>query len=348
MIGLEPLHPPRHESSERVSAPARETAAVPAPSAPAPAIELRGVHKRYGAVHALRGIDLRVDAGEMVALLGPNGAGKTTMLDIVLGLARPTAGEAAVYGLEPREAVRRGLVSAVLQSGGLLPDLTVAETLSYWSLLFGSSRRPAEVMERAGVSAVAQRRVRALSGGERQRLRFAMALLPDPDLLLLDEPTEGMDVEGRRSFWTAMREDANRGRTVVFATHYLEEADAHADRVVLVRRGKVVADGTAAQVKALAAGRVVRATLPDADEEALRRLPGVTAVERRGSTVVLRCTDSDAVARRLLTETAARDLEIGSVGLEDAFVALTGDGDPPSLAPGGPAADPLLAGGQGR
>jgi ABC-2 type transport system ATP-binding protein len=207
----------------------------------------------------------------------------------------------------------------------LLRDLTVAETVEYTAALYQQTRPVAEVLERAGISAISGRLVGKCSGGEQQRLRFAMALLPDPALLILDEPTQGMDVEGRREFWRAIRTDARRGRTIMFATHYLEEADAYADRIVLVRRGQIVADGTAAQVKARASGRVVRVTLPGADERALRALPGVTAVDVRGDTVVLTATDSDLIARHLLNTTAARDLEITSAGLEDAFVALTAD-----------------------
>jgi len=160
-----------------------------------------------------------------------------------------------------------------------------------------------------------------------------MALLPDPELLILDEPTTGMDVEGRRDFWAAIRADASRGRTVVFATHYLDEADAYADRIVLVRHGQVVADGTAAQVKSLAAGRIIRATWPGADLERLRRLAGADSVEQRGDSVLVRSRDSDAVARYLLTRTDARDVEIAGRGLEDAFIALTGeDAGPRTLA----------------
>ncbi|MHB1929907.1 MAG: ABC transporter ATP-binding protein [Acidimicrobiales bacterium] len=300
-----------------------------------PAVELRGLEKRFGDVHAVRGIDLSVPAGEVVAYLGPNGAGKTTTIDMILGLSVPTAGTATVFGLEPHHAVRRGLVSAVMQNGGLLRDFTVGETVEFASHLFAETRPVAEVLERAGITAIADRRVGKCSGGEQQRLRFAMALLPDPALLVLDEPTQGMDVEGRRDFWHAIRHDADSGRTILFATHYLEEADAYADRIVMIRRGEVVADGTASEVKALAAGRTVRATLPggaDADA-ALRSLPGTVEVERRGDSVIVRTTDSDTVARHLLTGTGARDLEITAAGLEEAFLALTGDvpDTPPAL-----------------
>jgi ABC-2 type transport system ATP-binding protein len=290
-----------------------------------PAISLRGVTKDFGSVHAVRGIDLEIGQGEIVAFLGPNGAGKTSTIDIVLGLSRPTAGHVQVLGMTPQQAIARGLVSAVMQTGGLLKDLTVAETVAYTGSLFVHTESTDEVLRRAGIADIADRKVAKCSGGEQQRLRFAMALLSDPALLLLDEPTTGMDVEGRRAFWSAIRRDAERGRTVLFATHYLEVADAYADRIVLVSKGQVVADGTAGEVKALAAGRTVRATLPDPDVDALHALEGVDSVEVRGDTVYVHSRDTDAVARHLLTTTTAHDLEITARGLEEAFIALTGD-----------------------
>ncbi len=287
------------------------------------AVDLRGVHKAFGSVRAVRGIDLAIEPGEVLAFLGPNGAGKTTTIDMILGLSDPTAGEVRVFGLQPRAAIRHGLVSAVMQSGGLLKDLTVGETVRYVSTLFPGSRPTDEVLARAGIEQIADRLVGKCSGGEQQRLRFAIALLPDPELLILDEPTQGMDVEGRRGFWKAIREDAAEGRTILFATHYLEEADAYADRIVLIRAGEIVADGTAAQIKSLAAGRTVRATLPGADQATVRRMPGADDVEVRGDTVLIHSSDTDVVARHLLNKTAARDLEITARALEDAFIALT-------------------------
>jgi ABC-2 type transport system ATP-binding protein len=182
-----------------------------------------------------------------------------------------------------------------------------------------------EVLDRAGITHLADRLVGKCSGGEQQRLRFALALLPDPALMALDEPTAGMDVEGRRDFWSAIRRDAERGRTVLFATHYLEEADAYADRIILLRQGRIVADGTAAEVRNLSTGRSVRASLADADEGMLSRLPGVRSVEIRGERVLIQTTDSDAVARYLLTTTEAHDVEIVAHNLEDAFLTLTSD-----------------------
>ncbi|MCZ4500488.1 MAG: multidrug transporter ATPase [Marmoricola sp.] len=289
------------------------------------AVSLRGVTKDFGTVHAVRGIDLTIQPGEVVAFLGPNGAGKTTTIDMILGLSRPTSGEAEVLGLPPREAIARGLVSAVMQTGGLLKDLTVRETVEYTASLFADTRPVDEVIADAGITAIADRKVAKCSGGEQQRLRFAMALLSDPALLLLDEPTTGMDVEGRRAFWSSIRADAGKGRTVLFATHYLEEADQYADRIVLISHGRIVADGSGAEIKALTTGRTVRATLPEADTEALARLAGVDSVEVRGETVILHSKDSDATARYLLTETAAHDIEITAKGIEEAFLSLTGD-----------------------
>jgi ABC-2 type transport system ATP-binding protein len=290
------------------------------------AVDLDSVVKRFGPVTAVDGISLQIRPGEVVALLGPNGAGKTTTVDMLLGLSSPTDGSVRVYGRAPHEAVALGLVSAVMQTGGLLKDYTVEETVRLTAVLFG---RPmtvaAEALERAGIADIGKRLVGKCSGGQQQRLRFAMALLPDPELLILDEPTTGMDVSGRHDFWTAIRQDASGGRTVIFATHYLEEADAYADRVVFVRRGQVVADGTAAEVKALASGRTIRATMSDPSQAALAAIPGVESVELRGDTVYLQARDTDAIARHLLNKTDARDLEITSRNLEQAFLTLTAD-----------------------
>jgi ABC-2 type transport system ATP-binding protein len=286
-------------------------------------VALDGVRKTFGSVVAVDDMTLTIDAGEIVALLGPNGAGKTSTIDMVLGLSRPSGGDVSVFGMSPHAAMSHGLVSAVMQSGGLLKDYTVRETVQVTASLFPVTRPVDEVLERAGIASISDRMVGKCSGGEQQRLRFAMALLPDPDLLILDEPTTGMDVAGRRDFWSAIRQDAERGRTVIFATHYLEEADLYSDRIVLVRNGSIVADGTSSQIKAMGSGRTVRATLPGARQEDLAQLPGVESVELRGDLVLVRGGDSDAVARHLLTQTAARDLEISSSNLEDAFVALT-------------------------
>ena len=295
------------------------------------AVRLTNLHKSFGEVTAVDGVDLTIRPGEVVALLGPNGAGKTTTIDMILGLSRPTSGDARVFGMSPRQAVDRGLVAAVMQTAGLLPDITVRETVQLTASLFSRRTDAEEAMRRAGVTDFASRIVKKCSGGQQQRLRFAMALVSDPALLILDEPTTGMDVEGRRSFWEAIHADAEHGRTIVFATHYLEEADAFADRIILMRHGRIIADGTAAEIRASVSGRSVRATLTCAPEQLhdaladLRAQGTVSDVEILGSALTLSSTDTDAVAALLLGEHLAKDLEITSRGLEEAFVALTSD-----------------------
>jgi ABC-2 type transport system ATP-binding protein len=290
------------------------------------AIEACGLHKSYGSVHAVRGVDLAIEAGETVALLGPNGAGKSTTIDMLLGLAEPDAGQVSVFGGAPTAAVDSGYVGAMLQTGALIRDLSVRELVQMVASLYPDPLPVSEALDLTGVSVLAEQRTQKLSGGETQRVRFAIALVANPRLLVLDEPTVAMDVEGRRSFWATMRELASQGRTVLFATHYLEEADAYADRAILMAHGRVVADGPTNEIKARVGTRTIRATLPGAPLEALRALPGVSAAERRGEAVVLTCTDSDAAIRALLSaHPDARDIEIAAAGLEDAFVELTAD-----------------------
>jgi ABC-2 type transport system ATP-binding protein len=291
------------------------------------AVSADSLTKSFGSVRAVDGISLDVQPGEIVAFLGPNGAGKTTTIDMFLGLTKPDSGSVSIFGRSPRNAIAHGLVSAVMQTGGLLQDVTVRETVQLTATLFSDPRPVDEVLARAGILDIGDRLVKKASGGQQQRLRFAMALLSDPGLLILDEPTTGMDVEGRREFWSAIRQDAERGRTVIFATHYLDEADAYADRIVLVRHGKVVADGSAAEIKGLSAGRTVRASVTGIDQAALAALPGVDSVELRADSAIIRTRDSDAMARYLLTKTDATDVEITSHNLEEAFIALTSDND---------------------
>ncbi|WP_346280032.1 ABC transporter ATP-binding protein [Pseudonocardia sp.] len=296
----------------------------PAAATTGAAVSIRDVHRSYGGVRAVDGVDLAIAPGEVVALLGPNGAGKSTTIDILLGLSLADSGDIRLFGRTPRRAVVDGLVGAMLQSGGIPHDVTVAEVVGLTGALFPKPLPVAEALRRAGVADVAGRRYGRLSGGQKQRVRFAAALVCDPDLLVLDEPTVAMDVQARREFWTAMRGYTRTGRTVLFATHYLAEAEEYADRVVLLRAGRVVADGSVAQVRALASGRVVAATAPGADPAALGALPGVTQVHVDGPRVRLDCSDSDAALRALVVGyPQARDIEVSAHGLEDAFVALT-------------------------
>jgi ABC-2 type transport system ATP-binding protein len=289
-------------------------------------IQLTGLTKSYGSVAAVRGVDLSIAAGETIALLGPNGAGKSTTIDMLLGLQDPDAGSARVFGMTPAQAVASGAVGAMMQTGGLIGGLTVRELITMMGSLYPRPLPVGEVLQITGITEVAERRTDKLSGGQTQRVRAALALVANPDLLILDEPTVAMDVEGRHIFWAAVRSFAAAGKTVVFATHYLEEADEYADRIVLMARGQIVADGPATEIKATVGLRTIRATLPGADLSALNALPGVSNSDSRGEAIVLHCPDSDTAIRALLAAyPAVRDIEISGAGLEQAFLYLTGD-----------------------
>jgi len=288
------------------------------------AIEIQGLRRYYGSVRAVDGVDLTVRRGEVVALLGPNGAGKTTTLDTLLGLSTPDSGRVALFGVAPRAAIAAGRVGAVLQTGELLSGVTVRELLSAMRALQPRPVPLAEVVEAAGVGDILDRRVDKLSGGQAQRVRFGLALVGKPDLLVLDEPTAGLDTAARRAFWTAVRGYAAAGRTVLFSTHYLEEADEVADRIVLIANGTVVADGPTTEIRAVAAARVIRVTLPGVSEDELRVLPGVSTVDIHGASVTLRSAESDTTLRALLTMyPKARDIEVAAAPLADAVLALT-------------------------
>jgi ABC-2 type transport system ATP-binding protein len=296
------------------------------------AVHLTGLRKHYGDVHAVDGVDLTIAPGEVVALLGPNGAGKSTAVDLILGLTTPDAGDVRVFGRKPVDAVRAGLIGAMLQGGALMDDLTVGETVGMVAALHRKPMPVADALRAAGIGELAGRRANKLSGGQKQRVRFAVALVGDPDLLLLDEPTAAMDVGTRREFWRSMYAFTESGRTVLFATHYLEEAEEFADRVVLVRRGRIVADGSVAEVRALAGGRTVRAAVPGATDAVIAALPGVREFELRGDRVAISSSDSDATLWALkATLPAVHDVEIGAVGLEGAFLSLTADEQPEAV-----------------
>lgn len=293
-----------------------------------PAIHATGLRKQFRAtdgttVVAVDDVDLTVHPGEIVAFLGPNGAGKTTTVDMLLGLTRPDAGTLEVYGTSPEEAVRAGRVSAVMQTGGLLPDFTVAETVRAIAALHGRSDRVETVIERARLTDIAGRRVQACSGGEQQRLKFALALVPDPDLVVLDEPTTGMDVAARQEFWAAMRHDAAAGRTIVFATHYLAEADEFAQRTVLMAGGRIVHDAATADVRAAYGGRTVTFRPPAA-------VVGTDGID----------ADWLAQVEAALAPLGVTGLEVSAASLEAAFLALTHSTSQPSASD----TDAVLAG----
>jgi ABC-2 type transport system ATP-binding protein len=306
------------------------------PTSPSPAvavgtlIELSGLAKSFGPVQAVRDVDLRIASGEVVALLGPNGAGKSTTIDLLLGLQEPDRGKVLVNGERPHDAIARGAIGAMLQVGGLIRDLTVRELLTMVASLYPHPMTVDGVLERTGIADLADRRTHKLSGGQTQRVRFALALVPDPQLLVLDEPTVAMDVSARQAFWASMRSLAGETtRTVVFATHYLEEADLYADRIVLMAKGGIVADGPTTEIKGMVGGRTIRGTLLGADATAvqqLRAVPGVSAVQHHGDVVTLSCTDADLALRALLPAfPALRDIEVRGAGLEEAFLELTAD-----------------------
>jgi ABC-2 type transport system ATP-binding protein len=295
-------------------------------SAGAPLLECRGVSVRRGDREIVHRVSCELRSGELVALLGPNGAGKTTLIDMVLGLTRPDSGDISVFGMPPSEAVAAGVVGGMLQTGSLVPQLRVRELITMIASLYPDPLEVAEVLRMTGAAEFADRPTNKLSGGQTQRVRFAVALVANSDLLLLDEPTAAIDVEGRRDFWASMRAVAAHGKTVVFATHYLEEADAYADRVVLIAHGRIVADGSPGEIKAMVGGRTIRATLPGAEVARLAALPGVTSADQRGDAVTLFCDDTETALRALLGQfPGVRDVEVRGSGIEEAFLALTAD-----------------------
>ena len=316
-------------------------------TAPAPAIDSRGLRKTFGSLVAVDNLDLTIRSGEVVAFLGPNGAGKSTTLDMVLGLTLPDAGTIELLGTSPDQAVQAGRVGVIFQEGGLLDDFTVGETLRVVASMgprhydnISHASRLDDVVDQASLGKLLTRRVSRCSGGERQRLRLALALLPDPDLLVMDEPTAGMDVNARIAFWETMRTQTRRGRTVLFATHYLEEAASFADRIVIIAHGRLVADGSVDEIRALGDGALVTATWPRLSEESLGQYladcPAAGSILHavvHGEHVELRTTDSDAVARWLLSATPAEHLGIGAASLNEVFTALTSDRSDGAPAP---------------
>ena len=296
------------------------------------AVAFGQVTKRYGDTIALDDVNIDIPIGQTVALLGPNGAGKSTAINLMLGLLDPTAGSIRTLGLDPREAIASGRVGALLQTSGLPATVRVGELVAFVRRLYPQPLPTASILNRSGLRELERRPVETLSGGEAQRLRFAMAIAGDPDLVFLDEPTVGMDVETRRAFWVDIRAFAAEGRTVLFATHYLDEADDAAERIVVLSHGRVVADGSARSIKAQVSDRVVSFTLPavsPAAIAAIEAMPGVSSVEIDGDRIAVATTDTDAVIQRLFEGgLRVRDLEIRGAGLEDAFIALTSAAHP--------------------
>jgi ABC-2 type transport system ATP-binding protein len=296
---------------------------------PPPTVAFDGVTRRYGQVTAVDDLSLEVQRGQTVALLGPNGAGKTTAVELLLGLRKPDAGAVRLFGAPPADAVRSGRVGAMLQDAGLPPGVTAAELIGLVRGLYPEPLPLVEVLRLTDLAGVAARQVQRLSGGQRQRVRLALALAGNPELLVLDEPTAALDVEARRAFWERMGGAVAAGRTVLFATHRLEEADAVADRVVVIAGGRLLADGTPDQVKAQAAGRSAVRVAADGLPTAVLEgdLPGVEAVRADRGRLTLHTTDPDATVRALLRHAPhARGLEVTRAGMEQAFLQLTHEG----------------------
>ena len=286
---------------------------------------LEGVNKNYGSVRALRGVDFRVRAGELVALLGPNGAGKTTAVKLLLGLLQPNSGRARVFGGDPTNPENRMRTGAMLQVGRVPETLRVREHIDLFSSYYQKPMAPADVLAAAGLEKVSDRKFGDLSGGQRQRVLFALAICGDPDLLFLDEPTVGLDVEARRMVWDEIRRMVSRGKTVLLTTHYLQEADALADRVAVIHQGEIIAQGTPAEIKAKTAGKRIRC-ITSLSLNILRQIPGVTEVKEDREAVEIHAVEAESIVRELLARDARLSgLEVASAGLEEAFLALTQD-----------------------
>ncbi|WP_329175042.1 ABC transporter ATP-binding protein [Streptomyces sp. NBC_01477] len=290
-----------------------------------PVARFTAVNKSYGDVHAVADLSLELHAGETVALLGPNGAGKSTALDLLLGLKNADRGEVRVFGTTPAQAITAGRVGAMLQSGGLMEDVTVRELVGLACDLHPKAYPVSQVLAGADIADIGSRMVNKLSGGQEQRVRFALATAGANDLIVLDEPTVGMDVSARQAFWATMRGQVAEGRTVLFATHYLEEADAVADRVLVMHQGRLIADGTAAEIKARAGARRITFDLEGpVDEAALRALPHLVGLDITGPTVRIRSDDADATTHAVYgLGLYPRNLEVAGLGLEQAFLAIT-------------------------
>jgi ABC-2 type transport system ATP-binding protein len=290
---------------------------------------LRSVTKKFGPQIALDRFSLQLYPGEVVALLGPNGAGKTTAVRLLLGLSQATAGEVEIFGGNPRDRASRLRLGAMLQVGRMPETLRVREHLQLFSSYYAHPRPLDELLALAGLEGLQERLFGTLSGGQKQRMLFALALCGNPDLICLDEPTLGMDVEARRAMWEQVRKLAAIGKTVLLTTHYLEEADALASRIIVIQKGKAIAEGTPEELKTADGSRTIRCTT-SLEVSFVSALPGVTDVEEDGGAMLVRTTTPEAVLRTMLQEDAALSgLEVRAAALEDAFLALTNQ--PPAV-----------------
>ncbi|MBB2923490.1 ABC transporter ATP-binding protein [Cellulomonas cellasea] len=291
-------------------------------------VQVEGVTRRFGAVTALDDVSLDVPEGELVGLLGPNGAGKTTLLSLVSGIRKPDAGEIRLFGRSPRDAAARLALGTTPQETGLPPTLKVGEVVDLVAGHFPDPMPRGEVLERFGIGDLAGRQTGGLSGGQKRRLAVALALVGRPRLVLLDEPTTGLDVEARHVLWDALRQYHADGATVLLTSHYLEEIEALSERVVVIGEGRVLADDSLAAVLDLVAVRRVLVSVPEHAAAALARIPEVVSAERDGDRWTLLASDADAVVRTLVRDDVPfSSLEVRGASLEEAFLALTG-GEP--------------------
>ncbi len=293
-----------------------------------PVVSFENVRKTYGKVRAVDGLTMELRPGETVAFLGPNGAGKSTSLDMLLNLRKPDRGKIRMFGSDPYHAIKNGRVGAMLQSGGLMPEVTVRELVTLVTSFHPRPEPVEQTLKRAGIAEFANQRVDKLSGGQTQRVRFALAIVGDCDLIVLDEPTTAMDVETRRTFWDNMKVEVAEGKTLLFATHYLEEADQAADRIIVMNKGRLLADGTPSEIKARAGAKRISFHLDQVDEPFLLGLPALVNVEIRHDLVQIQSSDSDRTLYAVLDAGyRPRDLEVSSLGLEQAFLAITAEDD---------------------
>lgn len=286
---------------------------------------LEGVIKNYGEVRALRNVNFAVRAGQVVALLGPNGAGKTTAVKLLLGLIQPNSGKTRVFGGDPTNPQNRMRTGAMLQVGRVPETLRVREHIDLFSSYYPDPLPLEEVLATAGLEKLRDRKFGDLSGGQRQRTLFALAICGDPDLLFFDEPTVGLDVEARRALWEEIRRLVERGKTVLLTTHYLEEADALADRIAVINQGEIIAEGTPAEIKSQTSGKRIRCVTA-LNVASVLQLPGVTAAKQDREAVEIHAAEAESVVRALLArDPTLSGLEITTAGLEEAFLALTQD-----------------------
>jgi ABC-2 type transport system ATP-binding protein len=283
----------------------------------------RNLKKSYGNLVALHNLNLDIRAGELLALLGPNGAGKTTLVRVLLGLARPDSGSASVFGADPYGGEMQTRIGAMLQVGRVPETLKVREHIDLFSSYYPNPLPLDESLQIAGLSDIKDRPYGELSGGQKQRVLFAIAICGDPDLLFLDEPTVGLDVESRRMMWSQVRTLIARGKTVLLTTHYLNEADALADRILVLNQGVIIAEGTPAEIKARAMGKQIRCTSRLTLDD-VRAIPGVLSAKADRNAFELQVQAAEPVLRELLQRDSwLADLEVTNAGLEEAFLALT-------------------------